>query len=207
MALSPATGRRRPGVGVLHDAACEVFAERGFHGASVRDIAQRAGVSMAALYHYYAGKQELLGAVLAEATETYFRMCRTALADAGDDPADRLAALVGATILFLVEHRRQSVLLSAPAVEEAVAPERRREMAAAGSRLFADVIEDGVARGTFRTPYPDNARRTVVAACNAIVQWYDPDGPISPDELIAQYVHVALTVVECVRRAGPRPRG
>ncbi|MDI2129891.1 TetR/AcrR family transcriptional regulator [Yinghuangia seranimata] len=205
---SPTPARRRPGVAVLHAAACEVFAERGFHGASVRDIAQRAGVSMAALYHYYSGKQELLDAVLAEATDMYFRMCADALDAAGPDPADRLAALVDATVRYLVEFRVQSVLLlSGDHLAEAGDQERRRAVAASGTRLFADVIEDGVAQGVFRTPYPDNARRTVVAACNAIVQWYDPAGPVDPAGLVEQYVHLALTVVECVRRAGPRAGG
>jgi len=204
MTQSPRTTQRRPGVGVLHAAACEVFAERGFHGASVRDIAQRAGVSMAALYHYYAGKQELLEAVLTEATETYFRMCDEALKAAGSDPADRLAALVRATVSYLVSHRLQSSLLLA---RKGIAdlPEPDREVAAAGTRLFAEVVEAGVEQGVFRTPFPDDARRTVVAACNAIVEWYNPAGPVPPEQIVERYVHLALTAVECVRRApGPR---
>jgi AcrR family transcriptional regulator len=162
---------------------------------------------MAALYHYYAGKRELLDAVLAEATETYFRMCHTALDAAGGDPADRLAALVRATVHFLVEHQVQSALLLSGVGNAGSASQDRgrdRELPAAGTRLFSDVLEDGVRQGVFRTPYPDNARRTVVAACGAIVQWYDPNGPMSPEELVAQYVHLALTIVECVRRAGPQ---
>jgi AcrR family transcriptional regulator len=46
------------------DAAETVFAESGFAGASVRDIAARAGLNAASLYNYYPGKQELYEAVL-----------------------------------------------------------------------------------------------------------------------------------------------
>jgi AcrR family transcriptional regulator len=46
------------------DAAEAVFAESGFAGASVRDIASRAGLNAASLYNYYPGKQELYEAVL-----------------------------------------------------------------------------------------------------------------------------------------------
>ena len=46
------------------DAAEAVFAESGFAGASVRDIASRAGLNAASLYNYYPGKQELYEAVM-----------------------------------------------------------------------------------------------------------------------------------------------
>jgi len=46
------------------DAAETVFAESGFAGASVRDIAARAGLNAASLYNYYPGKQELYEAVV-----------------------------------------------------------------------------------------------------------------------------------------------
>jgi AcrR family transcriptional regulator len=45
-------------------AACEVIARRGFHSASIRDIARAAGLSLAGLYHYVGGKPELLFLVL-----------------------------------------------------------------------------------------------------------------------------------------------
>ena len=45
-------------------AACEVFARRGYHQASTREIARAAGLSLAGLYHYVGGKDELLFLVL-----------------------------------------------------------------------------------------------------------------------------------------------
>lgn len=56
------------------DAAEVVFAESGFAGASVRDIAARAGLNAASLYNYYPGKQELYEAVLDRALTPIFEM-------------------------------------------------------------------------------------------------------------------------------------
>lgn len=42
------------------DAGAEVLAERGFYGCTMRDVAARAGVSPANLYHYVGGKEDLL---------------------------------------------------------------------------------------------------------------------------------------------------
>jgi TetR/AcrR family transcriptional regulator len=61
---SAATSERGGTVARVLDAAESVFAESGFAGASVRDIASRAGLNAASLYNYYPGKQELYEAVL-----------------------------------------------------------------------------------------------------------------------------------------------
>lgn len=42
------------------DAALDVFAHKGFHSATIADIAQKAGIAKGLLYHYYSSKEELL---------------------------------------------------------------------------------------------------------------------------------------------------
>ncbi|HDP74622.1 MAG TPA: TetR/AcrR family transcriptional regulator [Bacteroidales bacterium] len=46
------------------DAALNVFAHKGFHSATIADIAQKAGVSKGLLYHYYSSKEELLSHIV-----------------------------------------------------------------------------------------------------------------------------------------------
>ncbi len=63
----PATGRTQKGLAkreAILDAALEVFGEVGLHGASLREIASRVGVSHQSLMHYFPTKNELLMAVL-----------------------------------------------------------------------------------------------------------------------------------------------
>ena len=59
-------GRREQTRRRLVEAALDVFAERGFHRASVDDVARAAGYSIGALYSNFAGKDELLLAVFDE---------------------------------------------------------------------------------------------------------------------------------------------
>ncbi len=49
-----------PGGKTISDAAIEAMNEHGYHGTSVREIADRAGMSSAALYHHFSSKQDLL---------------------------------------------------------------------------------------------------------------------------------------------------
>ncbi|MFI5954632.1 TetR/AcrR family transcriptional regulator [Cryptosporangium sp. NPDC051539] len=188
---------RSPGHQALLAAAREEFAERGYGGASIRDIAQRAAVSLAALYHYYGSKQELLHALLDEGMDVYDQVSVDLLGTVGDDPAERLEALVEALVRFRGGPRGSSQLELTEF--RSLGPEQHaalRARQAVATNRFRDVIDAGVALGLFRTPEPDDARRTIIAACNAIAQWWRPDGAITLDTLIDRYSSLALTVVE-----------
>lgn len=57
---------------ILH-AALELIAERGFHGAPMSVVAQRAGVSAGIIYHYFASKDELIHALYKEVEASFNR--------------------------------------------------------------------------------------------------------------------------------------
>lgn len=177
-------------------AASAQFAERGFHAVSIREIAAAAGVSLSALYHYYPGKHALLAALLHEGMDDYQARCDEALAEAGHDPARRLAAVVGATVRYRAERSEASLLLmnEARALEPAER-ERYRARQRQASDRFREPIDAGVAAGVFTTPYPDDVRRTIIASCNAVAQWYRPDGPDSLDDLVERQVFLAYRLL------------
>lgn len=178
-------------------AAREEFAEHGYAGTSIRQIAQRAGMSLSVLYHYYSGKQELLWTIIEESAEAYFAYCSRELERAADDPASRLRALVAGTVRFRIDHpARSSVTRTEQRSLEPPYLERYHRRAADGSRLFADAIRDGLAAGVFGTPFPEDARRAIIAMCNAIADWYDPAGSLTVDEIVARYVALAFVIVE-----------
>ncbi|GGN30802.1 TetR family transcriptional regulator [Streptomyces kronopolitis] len=86
MAKSPQRGagaHRRDAQGTrlrLLDAASELFAERGYERATVRDIADRAGANQALLFRYFGSKKALFGEVMARGGQEQLR----------STPADRL---------------------------------------------------------------------------------------------------------------------
>lgn len=188
---------RGGGRDALTGAAREIFAERSYHGTSIRDIARRAGLSLSALYYWHPSKQHLLAALIEEITHDYFQRCGSALAEAGDDPAGKLRALVRATVEYRVSRRVESNIATLewrnlePGNRERLAGLRR-----SATQLWADVVAEGVSRGVFRCAHPDDARRAIVAACNAIAQWYEPDGEITLPDLVERYTAIALRIVD-----------
>jgi AcrR family transcriptional regulator len=197
---------RGNGLAAIMRSARDIFAERGYHGASIRDIAKGAGLSLSVMYYYYSSKQELLNALLDDALADYLRGCEKELAAAGDDPAARLAAFVRATVDYRVRRQVESHLalremrhLEPELLEKFV--ERRDRV----PKLLREVIDDGVARGVFATPHPDEAQRAILAMCNAVAQWYQPSGDLTVHDLVERYERFALNLVEH-RPAPPKAR-
>ena len=91
------------GIGARYDgilwAACDIIARRGFHQASIREIAREAGLSLAGLYHYVGGKPELLFLVLDHSLDQLIAALDGALAEA-DTPQARLLALIRTHLEF-----------------------------------------------------------------------------------------------------------
>jgi len=111
-------------------AACDVIARRGFHQASIREIARAAGLSLAGLYHYVGEKDELLFLVLGHSLDQLLESLRRRLAEA-HTPEDRLLALIRTHLDFGFQHahalriiNRDHDLLGEPGRSEIVAKRR-----------------------------------------------------------------------------------
>jgi AcrR family transcriptional regulator len=108
-------------------AAGEVFARRGYHQASTREIAQAAGLSLAGLYHYVGTKDELLFLVLDRALDRLIAALDGARA-AADSPDAELRALVQTHLDFAFREPHALRLINRD--YELLAEPRRAEIAA-----------------------------------------------------------------------------
>ena len=85
-------------------AAEEVFARSGYHGASLDDIAQAAGISKALIYEHFASKRELHASLVNAHVEEIFRRLQ-ANAETGTTGEERLRGGIDAFLSFVEEHR------------------------------------------------------------------------------------------------------
>lgn len=185
-------------------AALEAFLELGYHGATMRDIAQRAGLSVPGVYHHYASKQRMLVAVL-DLTMADLLARTTAARAEGADPVERFALLVECLALFHT-HRRQLGFVGASEMRSLVPQERERVAAArrAQQRMLDDEVEQACRDGSFGVARPHEAGRAVVTMCTALPQWFDGKGPDTAEQVAAQYVDFALDLMRCTARARRR---
>jgi AcrR family transcriptional regulator/DNA-binding XRE family transcriptional regulator len=179
--------------------ALEAFVELGYHGASIRDIAQRAGLSVPGIYHHWPTKQHLLVALLDLTMDDLLERARAARAE-GDGPAERFARLVECLALYHT-HRRELGFIGASEMRSVDEPNRTRVAAARQQmqRMVDDEVSEGCRRGLMATPLPREAARAVVTMCTALPQWWSPGGPSSPEVVARQYVDFALELVRIAR--------
>lgn len=191
--VTPITAKQREYI----DVARREFVDRGYGAASIRAIAQRAGVSLSALYYHYPSKQELLSAAMHAALDSFLAATAEELDRAEDTPTGRLCAIVAGLVRFRTEHQEESLLVQTEVrnlePDNLRAYEERRDTT---NTTLREIIAEGVAVGAFATPYPDDARRSILALCNAVAYWYDPSGAETVDEIIERYQYLSLLVVE-----------
>ncbi|WP_068279015.1 TetR/AcrR family transcriptional regulator [Aldersonia kunmingensis] len=177
-------------------AALDAFAESGYDGASIRDIANRAGLSVPGLYHHYPSKQALLAELMTAVMAELLERSRQALASAGDSASERFDAVVESLLRFHM-FRREQAFVGASEIRS-LAPENRSAYVALRDeqqRMLDEIVRAGVAAGEFGTRFPDDASRAVTTMCVAVATWYRPDGPQSPDEIVERYLAIARSAV------------
>jgi AcrR family transcriptional regulator len=89
--------------GAIMGAAQEIFARRGYHQASIREIAKAADLSLAGLYHYIGGKDELLFFVISRALDDLLSKLDAALTEA-PTPEATLQTLIHTHLDFAFHH-------------------------------------------------------------------------------------------------------
>lgn len=192
------TGRRN----AILNAALRAFGEQGFNGASMRDIARLTGTSLSNLYNYFPSKAHLLAEVLRQANDELYSRIVVSLTGADDGAAIQLRDAVRAYVGFVADHQL-AMLVSATEIRYLHGAERGRLVQARDTTqaVFERIIDQGIATGEFRTPYPADAARNILSLCAAISLWYCPHGRLSRAELIEQHARYALAMVEA-----PLPR-
>jgi len=185
-----------PVAATLITAAVTTMAAKGYHGTSVRDIAAAAGVAVGSLYNYFGSKQDLLALILNRGLDTLVEATEAALLAAGDDPADRLRAIVGVHVGQHTKAPRESFLgnseLRSLEPQNYAVVVTKRDVQ---QRMFERVVVDGVNRGVFTTRTPVDTARFIVSASTAVAGWFRPDGPLTAEEVTARYQDIALDAV------------
>lgn len=178
------------------DAALDRFAEQGYHGTSIRDLAAASGLSVPGLYHHHRSKQDILMALMMAVMDELLARSEAALAAAGDDPSEQFDVLVESLLRFHMFRRRQAFVGSSEI--RSLDPANRRQYVARRDeqqRMLDHIVEAGVDAGEFATPYPEDAARAVASLCVGVASWYRDDGPLTPDELVRRHLVLARGLV------------
>jgi AcrR family transcriptional regulator len=157
-------------------AAVEVMGEDGYEGASMRDMAARAGVSVAALYYHFPSKLDLLREFLDEAYDVTLNRIDRRLTMVDPTPVARLDEIV-ATLIASHLHDEWAQLASNVAFREytRLNPPERKAIDRKRHKLLqlvTSVIEAGNESGDFGTDEPREAARAIITLSTSLVEPY-----------------------------------
>lgn len=176
-------------------AALAAIRDKGYHGCTVREIAERADLSVPGIYHHYRSKQDMLVALLDLTMEDLLRRSLAAR-DAGATAAERFALIIESVALYH-SNRPELAFLGASEMRSLL-PHSRTRIAALRrdqQQMVDDEVNAAIADGTFTTARHHDASRAVVTMCTALPQWFDPNGPASPQDIATLYVGFALDLM------------
>jgi AcrR family transcriptional regulator len=174
------------------EAAAQIFSQKGFHAASMQDIAQAVNLKKASLYHHVNNKQEILVAILDQALDLLIERMTEVMARPLS-PAEKLRQAMISYLQAMLEHRElASVLLLEhrslePALHARHVPRRDRF-----EQLWRDLIQEGLEQGVFCCVNPELAARALLGVMNWTITWFRSEGVLTPEEVATQFADLFL---------------
>ncbi|MBA2338007.1 MAG: TetR/AcrR family transcriptional regulator [Acidimicrobiia bacterium] len=173
-------------------AAGRLFAERGFHGTSMRHLGNELGLLGSSLYSHVSGKDELLVAVVSRGAALFQALADEVLASELDPP-QQLRMLVEGHVAIVADNldEARTILNEARFLPDTA----RQPIVAMRDRYEAavrTVIERGVATGDFTAADPGLAAILVLSVLNAFERWFRPDGTRTREQLATDMYRFVL---------------
>jgi AcrR family transcriptional regulator len=187
----------------VHDAAVRLFAERGYTATGIRDLAQSAGVTSGALYHYMGNKQDLLYEIMRGTIVPILEAANLVL-EREQRPEIRLCTLVELHVWSHATWPKETMITDSEL--PALTPKQRRTMMKlrdAYDDVWREVIAGGIEIGRFDVADEAVPRLILVRMITGIAVWYRPNGRMKLDELAAMHSDLALSMLRA--RRGRRP--
>lgn len=180
--------------GEVIDAAASVFAEKGYHGSSTKDIAERLGIRQGSLYYYFASKESALEEVCKMGIDGFVQGIEEVLARGGGIEAQMRAAVLN----HLEPLRTRPTYVRVFLRDRHDLPRASRHKIGKASRQYESLLEGlfraGVERGDFRAGLDCRlATLALLGMCNAAASWYSAGTGISLEAVAENFTTLILS--------------
>jgi AcrR family transcriptional regulator len=169
-------------VRAVTEAAAELFSARGFIETSMEEIARTAQLSKGGIYHYFKSKTEILDAIVSGFMDNVLADIEDQLSRL-EDAEKKLSFLVRRHVDIYIRHMHAARVLLKDANN---LPSNERKQLTSKERLYYAAVAGVIT--PFLGEAPDKgvltaATFSLLGMCNWIYSWYDPKGPIDPEQL------------------------
>ena len=171
--------------------AAQVFNEKGYLATTLDEVAERLNVTKPTLYYYVKSKEE----ILYECVRIGLTMVQDAITEVGKTGGSAVDKLVAAMRKYTEIVTMDFGMCVIRVGEDPLPPESQRKlrrMKAGIDREFRELIRQGIAEGTIAPCDPKIAAFTLAGALSWIGRWYNPGGPLSPDDIARQCIALLI---------------
>jgi AcrR family transcriptional regulator len=171
-------------------ASVQLFAEYGYHAATMRDIAKIAGIQAASIYYHYSGKQ----ALLVEIMESHMRQLNANLERIISKPHTVQQCLYEAISNHILLHTTyKSEFFIIDTEIRALESDNRGNILALRDHyedLIQGLLQEGMAQGVLRHTDIKISSYAIIAMCTEVAQWFRSDGRLNVQQVVEMYYHM-----------------
>jgi AcrR family transcriptional regulator len=174
---------------LLH-AAAKLFRKKGFHGTSMQDIAEAVGILKGSIYYHFNSKNEIFREVLIRGINPVIFTAEMFLKEE-IPPREKLRKLLHYHLMYILEHNDSLVIFFQ---EREKIPHGELESYLQKRSRYEEtlkiVLDEGVKSGEFPAVDVQLTMLAIFGMCNWVVEWYNPNGSKSAEEIAAHMVHL-----------------
>lgn len=164
------------------NAAATLFAKAGYSGVRMTQVAEACGVSKSMLYHYFATKDDLLFFMVKEHLEDLVDSLETVLAVEHETDHDSIHAFISEFVVCSSQARQRNIVLTNDS--KYLSPDKY-EISKEMQRTVLELVKKQLKR--IKPDIDDNSLTAhaffLIGILNWVDIWYNPKGPISPQQL------------------------
>lgn len=187
--------------------ACRFFARYGYKGTSLRDIAEEAQITKAALYYHFPNKNTLYERIVLEGLRVLVEEVAEATARAPGALEKVRTFMLTTARIYVRDPDLWTAGSNAFWVDEDSVPRKAAvELRDRYEKLLRACIAQGVESGEFKPVDPAIAGRVVLSMVNGLSRWFRPGGKLTIDQVVEQYIDILLSGLARAPAQGPGSR-
>jgi AcrR family transcriptional regulator len=165
---------------------------KGFHGTSVREIGEEAGLSQSSLYYHAKSKAQ----ILFDLNKEFMSQLQTSMEDIGAQdisPPEKVRLVIGELLNVVAAHQAQVTIVlrerrSLPA-KHARAVQRQRDRI---DDVIDSILRQGISEGFFRPVDIPLTRLGLTGMANWAYEWYQAGGRFTPEAIASHFADIFL---------------
>ena len=178
---------------MIIESSMKLFADKGFNGTSMRDIAKAAGITLPTIYYYFGNKEDLYQSILQEVIEKFIEATATAAVGV-EGMREKLVAMGMAKHRFIAENREMMLLylreLSRPTGEGSLSESLEK-----GLMMLEMVVREGIEKGELRQVDPKIAAWYLMGVFSTYDMRIVGRGELPSEEEIRAMVDLAFEAI------------